>query len=184
MGKAYRAIISSDWNECLAPCGPFDCIRFAHPELTDDLTDIFRRYAGNQMTLGAAGGRIESLMSEDISIGRMDAYLDEAFCTYAGVPDLIEWCRSHDILFMINTTGMIGYFQRVFAKKLLPQVPVLLLVSLISSVVTSITWPEPLKISWKTSQVSSATEPKRVARSSSTLPQVLQFRPRFFRSRV
>ena len=32
---------------------------------------------------------------------------------------------SNNILFMINTTGLMGYFQRVFAKKLLPQVPVL-----------------------------------------------------------
>ena len=30
-----------------------------------------------------------------------------------------------DILFMLNSTGMIGYFQRVFAKKLLPPVAVL-----------------------------------------------------------
>ena len=30
-----------------------------------------------------------------------------------------------DILFMINTTGMIGYFQRVFAKGLFPRVPVI-----------------------------------------------------------
>ncbi|MCK4988349.1 MAG: hypothetical protein KAS40_22595, partial [Desulfobacterales bacterium] len=30
-----------------------------------------------------------------------------------------------DILFMINTTGMTGYFQRVFAKGLLPRVPAL-----------------------------------------------------------
>jgi hypothetical protein len=55
----------------------------------------------------------------------VDAYLDDAFTTYPGVPDLIEWCLSHDILFMINTTGMIGYFQRIFAKGLLPPVPVI-----------------------------------------------------------
>jgi hypothetical protein len=54
----------------------------------------------------------------------MDAYLDESFITYTGVPELIEWCSSNDILFMINTTGMIGYFQRIFAKTLLPPVPV------------------------------------------------------------
>jgi hypothetical protein len=41
------------------------------------------------------------------------------------VPELIEWCLSKDILFMINTTGMIGYFQRIFAKSLLPRVPAL-----------------------------------------------------------
>lgn len=55
----------------------------------------------------------------------MDAYLAEAFTTYTGVPNLIEWCLSKNILFMINTTGMIGYFQRVFAKGLLPRVPVI-----------------------------------------------------------
>jgi hypothetical protein len=54
----------------------------------------------------------------------MDAYLDKSFTTYAGVADLIQWCASHDVLFMINTTGMMGYFQRVFQKSLLPEVPV------------------------------------------------------------
>jgi len=38
---------------------------------------------------------------------------------------LIDWCSSNNILFMINTTGMIGYFQRIFAKRLLPRVPVI-----------------------------------------------------------
>ncbi len=27
----YKAIISSDWNECLAPSGPFDPIAFVVP---------------------------------------------------------------------------------------------------------------------------------------------------------
>ena len=55
----------------------------------------------------------------------MDAYLDKAFTTYPGVANLIEWCLSKNILFVITTTGMIGYFQRVFAKGLLPRVPVI-----------------------------------------------------------
>jgi hypothetical protein len=55
----------------------------------------------------------------------MDAYLDASFATYTGVPDLIQWCLDNQILFMINSTGMIGYFQRVLAKKLLPPLPVL-----------------------------------------------------------
>ena len=55
----------------------------------------------------------------------MDAYLDQSFVTYRGVSDLIEWCLSNNILFMINTTGMMGFFQRVFAKGLLPPVPAL-----------------------------------------------------------
>ena len=56
---------------------------------------------------------------------QIDAYLDESFATYTGVTDLIEWCLSKNIVFMINTTGMIGYFQRVFARGLLPRVPVI-----------------------------------------------------------
>ena len=52
----------------------------------------------------------------------MDAYLDQSFTTYTGVSELVDWCGGHNILFMINTTGMIGYFQRIFAKKLLPPV--------------------------------------------------------------
>jgi len=54
---------------------------------------------------------------------QMDAYLDDAFMTYPGVAQLIDWCLGKDILFMINTTGVIGYFQRIFAKGLLPRVP-------------------------------------------------------------
>jgi hypothetical protein len=54
----------------------------------------------------------------------MDAYLDERFETYRGVPEMVEWCKKKDILFMINTTGTKGYFQRVFKKRLLPDVPV------------------------------------------------------------
>jgi hypothetical protein len=33
MKHKYKGMISSDWNECLAPCGPFDPIAFAYPEL-------------------------------------------------------------------------------------------------------------------------------------------------------
>jgi 2-hydroxy-3-keto-5-methylthiopentenyl-1-phosphate phosphatase len=123
--KPYRGLVSSDWSECLSPNGPFDFIRFTYPELGDRLADIFRDYTGNQINLTEASAKVETLMPEPVSSGQMDAYLDEAFRTYPGVAELIEWCRSHDILFMINTTGMIGYFQRVFAKKLLPRVAVL-----------------------------------------------------------
>lgn len=55
---------------------------------------------------------------------KMDDYLNNAFVTYKGVSGLIQWCARHNILFMINTTGLMGYFQRVFAKHLLPEVPV------------------------------------------------------------
>jgi len=117
-------MVSSDWNGCLAPCGPFDSISFAYPRLTSQLSAIFRQYTGNLFSLGEAAGQIRKLLPEPITPDQMDAYLDESFTTYRGVPELIEWCASHKILFMINTTGMIGYFQRIFAKTLLPPVPV------------------------------------------------------------
>ena len=124
MIKKYKALVSSDWNECLAPCGPFDCISFAYPRLKTELAAVFRQYTGNLISLGEAAGQIQELLPEPITPDQMDAYLDESFTTYTGVPQLIEWCSSHNILFMINTTGMIGYFQRIFAKNLLPPVPV------------------------------------------------------------
>lgn len=125
MIKKYKALVSSDWNECLAPCGPFDCISFAYPRLKTELAAVFRQYTGNLISLGEAAGQIQELLPEPITPDQMDAYLDESFTTYTGVPQLIEWCSSHNILFMINTTGMIGYFQRIFAKSLLPPVPVI-----------------------------------------------------------
>ena len=51
----------------------------------------------------------------------MDAYLDASFATYRGVVDLIRWCAENQILFVINTTGMQGYFQRAMEKGLLPR---------------------------------------------------------------
>ena len=124
MNKKYNAMVSSDWNGCLAPCGPFDFISFAYPRLKSDLTTIFRQYTGNIISLGEAAAQIRKLLPDPITPDQMDAYLDESFTTYTGVPELIEWCSSHNILFMINTTGMIGYFQRIFANNLLPPVPV------------------------------------------------------------
>jgi 2-hydroxy-3-keto-5-methylthiopentenyl-1-phosphate phosphatase len=124
MIKKYNAMVSSDWNGCLAPCGPFDFISFAYPRLKSELSAIFRQYTGNLISLGEAAGQIRNLLPEPITSEQMDAYLDESFTTYTGVPELIEWCASHNFLFMINTTGMIGYFQRILAKKLLPPVPV------------------------------------------------------------
>ena len=125
MSTRYKAIVSSDWNECLAPCGPFDFISFNLPEIGSQLTALFRQYTGNQITLGQAVGQIRKLLPNPVKPEQMDAYLDEAFTTYTGVANLIEWCLSNNILFMINTTGMIGYFQRVFARGLLPRVPVI-----------------------------------------------------------
>jgi hypothetical protein len=121
----YNAIFSSDWNECLAPCGPFDFIAFCYPELSSDLVKIFKHYTANSISLGQAVRQIRQLLPGPVTEDQMDAYLDKLFVTYQGVPDLIEWCLRNRILFMINTTGMIGYFQRVFARDLLPKVPVL-----------------------------------------------------------
>ena len=123
--KAYRAIVSSDWNECLAPCGPFDFISFNYPQLAMQLETIFKQYTGNFISLGEAVGQIQKLLPAPVTEEQMDAYLDESFTTYSGVAELIEWCLRNEILIMINTTGMIGYFQRIFAKNLLPRIPVL-----------------------------------------------------------
>jgi len=124
--KEYKAIISSDWNQCLAPCGPFDPIIFHYPKLASELTKIFLEYTRNIISLGTANKKIlKRLPPEPISISEMDEYLDDRFATYKGVSDLIAWCEANNILFMLNTTGLVGYFQRVFAKYLLPRVPVL-----------------------------------------------------------
>ena len=125
MTTPYKAIVSSDWSECLSPSGPFDCLAFNHPEIEPDLAAVFRQYTSNQISLGQADAKINNLLPDPISLDQMDAYLDASFAAYTGVPDLIQWCLNNQILFMINSTGMIGYFQRVLAKKLLPPVPVL-----------------------------------------------------------
>lgn len=125
MSIRYKAIVSSDWNECLAPCGPYDFISYNLPEIESELTAIFRQYTGNRITLREAVGQIRKLLPIPVNPEQMDAYLDDAFTTYSGVANLIEWCLNQNILFMINTTGTIGYFQRVFARGLLPRVPVI-----------------------------------------------------------
>jgi 2-hydroxy-3-keto-5-methylthiopentenyl-1-phosphate phosphatase len=119
--KKHKGIISSDWNECLAPCGPFDPIAFSFQELETELSGIFRLYTGNQISLSEATRRIGRLLPKPLTERQMDAYLEGFFVTYRGVRDLMEWCTRNHILFMINTTGMQGYFQRAMAKGLLPQ---------------------------------------------------------------
>lgn len=123
--KQYEFLISSDWNQCLAPCGPFDVITYHYPQLASRIGVLFERYTGNIISLAEASQDIAALLPAPISRDQMDAYLDGAFCTYSGVVELMQWCRAHQVLFMINTTGMIGYFQRVLAKGLLPTVHVL-----------------------------------------------------------
>lgn len=122
--RRHRALVSSDWNECLAPCGPFDFISFTYPSLGSVLASTFKEYTGNRITLSEATRRIASLLPAPVTETQMDAYLDACFETYRGVPELMEWCSRNDVLFMINTTGMQGYFQRIFKKGLLPHVPV------------------------------------------------------------
>lgn len=120
----YHAIVSSDWSECLSPNGPFDPIAFTFPELRTDLEKIFRDYTGNKIKLGEAVEAIQKLVPAPLNAQQMDRYLAEFFATYRGVPELIEWCLSQGILFMINSTGTQGYFQRAIAKGLIPPVPV------------------------------------------------------------
>jgi len=123
--RKFNGMISSDWSECLAPSGPFDFIAFSRPQLKPALARVFKQYTGNIISLGDAVEQIQKLIPAPISEKQMDACLDESFATYPGVPELIEWCRENDILFMINTTGMIGYFQRVFFQKRLPRMTAL-----------------------------------------------------------
>ena len=123
--QTYRAIISADWNECLAPCGPFDYIAFTYPELKPALGDIFNRYTGNRITFKDAMQQVQVILPQPVNISQMDAYLDKAFQMYTGVAQLISWCHAQKILFMLNTTGAVGYFQRAFFKKLLPPLPVI-----------------------------------------------------------
>jgi hypothetical protein len=123
--RPFTAIVSSDWSECLSPSGPFDFIAFTYPQLAPELQQVFRSYTGNRISLGEACHRIKGLLPGPIAPEQMDTYLDRSYAVYRGVPELIEWCSGKGILFMLNTTGMIGYFQRVFAKGLLPQIPVL-----------------------------------------------------------
>ncbi len=123
--RRYRALFSSDWSECLAPSGPFDCIFFNYPALKDPLTKVFRQYTSNQITLGEAIRQIEALMPGPVTENMMDAYLEASYGTYPGAAEFIRWCDENDILFMLNTTGMKGYYQRVLAKGLLPHVPAL-----------------------------------------------------------
>jgi hypothetical protein len=118
--RSYAALISSDWNQCLAPCGPFDALAYHHPELRRPLDRIFQQYTSNAMTLGEASGAIAKLLPAPLTPDRMDAYLQDRFAVYPGVREFIQWCQAHHALFMVNTTGLAGYFQRALALELLP----------------------------------------------------------------
>jgi hypothetical protein len=87
---------------------------------------VFERHSSHKISLRQAyKSLLNRLPHSQITQEEMDAYLDVSFETYKGIPELIEWCKENDLLFMINTTGMLGYFQRVATKKLLPRIPIL-----------------------------------------------------------
>lgn len=121
----YIGMISSDWNQCLAPCGPFDVFAYHHPGMQPQLDRIFQQYTSNAMALGQAADAIQRLLPSLLTMQQMDAYLHDRFKTYTGVEEFLTWCRGHRILFMINTTGMAAYFQRAVALGLLPAFDVL-----------------------------------------------------------
>jgi hypothetical protein len=125
MTVAYRALVSSDWNQCLAPSGPFDVITHLYPHLKTDLDAIFTQYTGNRITLADAMAQVQTLLPQPISAAQLDAFLTGGFAIYRGVAELIQACGRNKVLFMINTTAIIGYFQRAVALGLMPSPPVL-----------------------------------------------------------
>lgn len=125
MTTVYRGMVSSDWNQCLAPSGPFDIISHFYPHLQPDLDTIFGNYTGNRISLSAAMASVEQLLPEPIRADQMDAFLANHFAIYPGVFDFIKACQRENILFMINTTAIIGYFQRAAALGLIPAPDVL-----------------------------------------------------------
>ena len=68
---------------------------------------------------------IQDMIPARLTQDQMDTYLDASFSTYVGVPEFIQWCLDHDILFMINTTSSQAYFQRAINKGLIPAVPII-----------------------------------------------------------
>ncbi len=118
----FRAIVSSDWNECLSPARPFDILTFLYPELGEEIRDIFLLYTGNKLSYSGAVQRIRSRLPRPIEKEDVDSYLEREFSVYKGTVELIKWCGENDILFMLNTTGWMGYFQRLFYKNLLPSI--------------------------------------------------------------
>lgn len=122
---SYKAMVSSDWSECLSPNGPFDPISFIYPHLAPTLRDIFKQYTGNKITLRQAVSKIKELLPSPFTRNQMNTYLEASFQTYSGVKELIEWCLENDILFMLNTTGTKAYFQQAMENGLLPRIPII-----------------------------------------------------------
>ncbi len=116
-----RALICSDWSECLSPNGPFDPISFNYPEYSAELEDIFRKYTGNIISLGRALDMIINEKGLTLSQNQMERYMEQEFSMYKGVRELIQWAISNNILFVINSTGFQGYFQMAFRMGLIPR---------------------------------------------------------------
>jgi phosphoglycolate phosphatase-like HAD superfamily hydrolase len=129
-GRA-AGLISSDWSECLSPSGPFDPISFTWPKLEDSLEGIFRSYTQGRISMSEAMRQVKEMLPEELTQELMDKYLQDRFCSYQGVPELIHWCRENGLAFMINSTGTIGYFQRALALGLLPEIDLLSACSLL-----------------------------------------------------
>jgi hypothetical protein len=89
------------------------------------LDRIFRQYTGNEIPLGEALRKVRSMLPSPVTPGQMDAYLAERFAVYMGVVGFIRWCAENGVLFMVNTTGMMGYFQRVCRTGRIPPLPAL-----------------------------------------------------------
>lgn len=121
--KYFNGMVSSDWSECLSPNGPFDPIGYNYPDLENDLHEIFNNYTGNRISLSEAIIRIKNLIPNGLSLRQMDEYLENCFQIYTGVYDFINWLSENKILFMINSTGSQGYFQRAIAKGTIPVIP-------------------------------------------------------------
>lgn len=120
----YIGLVSSDWNECLAPSGPFDPVAYLYPDLKKELDGIFKSYTSNEIPLSLAVSQINGILPKTFSPDQMDAYLDASFAIYNGVVEMIEMLASKNILFMINTTGAQGFFQRIIDRKLIPPAPI------------------------------------------------------------
>jgi hypothetical protein len=131
-GDDHIGLLSSDWSHCLSPNGPFDAFEFHYPHLEGDLQHIFERYTANEISLGRAVKSVRRRLPQLLTSEQMDAYLMSKFETYRGVGDLIQWCRRRRVLMMINTTGFLGYFQRILANGLLPPFAVLSAQSMVS----------------------------------------------------
>ncbi len=123
--NAYVGMVTSDWSQCLSPTGPFDAFVFHYPDIQSQLDRIFKSYTSNEISLSRAVEQVIKILPAPLTIGQMDGYMSGRFEAYRGVRDLIRWCRDHRILFMINTTGFMAYFQRAFARGLLPPITAL-----------------------------------------------------------